>query len=243
MKDKRQLAIYNNNALYDEIFANCGIIFQRTESVCYCPEQTPVYYSNLVTLTADWKPDEIFEKIDEKFEKESWLKWSIKDSFAVLDLAKYGFSRLFDAQWIYLEAEKFTPLRQSKRLRFAIIDNESELAAWRIAWDTDEKIGKEIFSPKLLSNPKVYFLAGYRDGEIFCGCLVNKSDSVLGISNFFAPDNQIYCWSEIIRFIFSSIEKRDIVGYERNVRARELEKTLNFERVGSLIVWLKQRNI
>ncbi|HRH42523.1 MAG TPA: hypothetical protein PKY82_12925 [Pyrinomonadaceae bacterium] len=241
MRDKRQLAIRNNNELYRSIFANHKIVLNRTDLICYTIEKTPLLYSNLVTISKDWAPDEIFEKIDLKFIKENWLEWSIKDSFAVLDLHKYNFLKLFDAQWFYLEAGNFTPTAQSENLSYKIIDNESDLAVWRTIWDSDDKLGKEIFNPKLLNNPLTYFVAGLKDEQIVSGCLINKSDDVLSISNFFAPDKNIDYWSEMISFIFSSIEQTDIVGYQRNDLVDKL-KTLGFEAVGNLIVWLKKQD-
>lgn len=242
MKDKRLLALRNSNALYDEIFVNQNICFRRNDSICYCLEETLTYYSNLVTVDEEWKPDEIFEAIDKNFERENWSEWSIKDSFAVLNLTEYKFETLFSAQWFYLEAEKFTPLKSESNLSFAILENESDLEIWRKAWDDNEKLGKEIFDSKLLNNPRVYFIAGYENNKIACGCFLNKSDSVLGVSNFFAKDTSIYYWSEIIEFIFSAVEKTDIVGYEQNALVEKLEKRLNFEKVGDLTIWIKNRN-
>ena len=122
LKDKRLLALRNNNALYDEIFANQNICFRRNDSICYCLEETLTYYSNLVTVDKEWKPDEIFEAIDKNFEKENWSEWSIKDSFAVLNLTEYKFETLFSAQWLYLEAEKFTPLKSESNSSFSFVN-------------------------------------------------------------------------------------------------------------------------
>jgi len=242
VKDKTQQAIYNNNGLYEAIFSNRKIKFNRADFIFYSLEKTPPLYSNLVTISPKWKPDDIFRNIDFNYEKERWNEWSIKDSFGVLNLSKYGFTKLFDAEWMYLEAEKFTRIEKSKNLRYEVINDEDVLSAWRIAWDFDEQLGKEIFSPKLLSNPKVYLVAGYERERIVSGCLINKTEDVLGISNFFAPSKEIAYWSEIISFIFNSIERADIVGYKRNELVEKL-KLLGFDSVGNLTVWLKKRNL
>jgi hypothetical protein len=241
VKDKIQQAIYNNNGLYEAIFANYQIEFKQTDFICYSLEKTPPLYSNLVTVSKDWKPDDIFRNIDLHYENEKWDEWSIKDSFGVLDLKEYGFTKLFDARWIYLEAEKFNPSKASRNLRYEIVNAEDVLSAWRIAWDSDEQLGKAIFNPKLLDNPKVFFVAGYDGKQIVSGCFANRTNNVLGISNFFAPDKDIKYWSEIISFIFSSIERMNIVGYERNELTDKLQM-LEFETVGNLTVWLKKRN-
>ncbi len=242
VKDKIQQAIYNNNGLYEAIFANHQIKFKQTDFIRYSLEQTPPLYSNLVTISKDWKPDDIFGNIDIRYENEKWDEWSVKDSFGVLDLSEYGFTKLFEAQWIYLEAEKFKPYGTNGSLHYEIVTTENVLSAWRIAWDSDEQLGKEIFNPKLLNNPKVYFVAGYDGKQIVSGCFVNRTDNILGISNFFAPDKDNKYWSETISFIFGSIGQRNIVGYERNELTDKLQR-LGFETIGDLTVWLKSRNV
>ena len=237
------MAILNNNALYDEIFAFRNNIFQRQDSAYFTLEKTPKYYSNLVTIDENWNSDQIFRAIDRKFEDENWTEWSIKDSFAVLDLEKNGFSRLFEAKWFYLEPENFIPSERKENLRFKVVKNEEDLKLWRRLWDSDEKLGNEIFDSKLLENPDLFFIAGYRKDEIILGCLLNKSEQVLGISNFFSPEKDIFYWSETIKFIYSAISKTKLVGYERMEFVNELVDTLNFESVGNLVVWLKKRSL
>src|SRR5687767_5905629 len=143
MKNKRQKAIRNNNDLYEEIFLSQNIESNRTDSIWYCLDKTPPLYSNLVTISKKWKPDDIFRNIDRKYEDEKWEEWSIKDSFGLLDLTEYGFAKLFDAQWIYLEAANFKPESESGNLRYEIVKNERDLAKWRLAWDSDERLGEQ----------------------------------------------------------------------------------------------------
>lgn len=239
MKGKLQKAICNNKDLYEVILGNQNIKSHKSDSIWHSLEKTPPFYSNLVTISKEWQPDDVFRNIDFKCEKENWKEWSIKDSFAVLDLNKYGFTRLFDAQWMYLKAANFIPTEKSGNLRYEIVDKEETLSAWRLAWDFDERIGKEIFSPKLLNKSSVYIVAGYKEEQIVSGCFVNKTENVLGISNFFAPSKDIHYWSDIISFIFDSVEYLDIVGYERNELVDKLH-LLGFESIGNLTVWLKK---
>ena len=93
---------------------------------------------------------------------------------------------------------------------------------------------KSIFSDAMLDDPDIWFIAGYEGDSIVSGCLVNASDDVLGISNFFGPEDN---WSDIISFIRDDIRSADIVGYER-----EFEKFsgLGFESPGNLSVWVKR---
>lgn len=239
MNDKLAKAIRNNNDLYEAVFSPQELQSHRNNSSWYCPEKTPPLYSNLVTVCENWKPDDIFRAIDANFKKENWDEWSIKDSFGCLDLREYGFEKLFDAKWIYLEAERFTPIKMDGKLIYKIVESADVLANWRIAWDSDEKLGKQIFDAELLDNPKVFFIAGYDNEKIVSGCFVNKTADVSGISNFFAPDENINYWSEMIEFIFDSIKVTDIVGYERKNLTEKLQ-TLGFKTIGDLTVWLKK---
>lgn len=241
MKDKLQKAIHNNNGLYEAIFSNHHMKFGKTDSIWYSLENAPPLYSNLVTISKNWRPDDIFRSIDLKCEREAWGQWSIKDSYAVLDLGEFGFTKLFDACWIYLEAANFRPAVDSRQLRFEIVNSEEALSAWRLTWDSEERLGKEIFDSKLFDNKRVYFIAGYKAEQIVNGCFVNKTDNVLGISNFFSPNEGVDHWSAIISFIFSSIEHSDLVGYERCEQADKLQ-SLGFESIGNLTVWLKKRS-
>jgi hypothetical protein len=241
MKDKLQKAIRNNNGLYEAIFSGHNIKSHRTDSIWYSLEETPPLYSNLITISKDWKPDAIFRAIDLNYEEGKWDKWSLKDSFGVLDLSRHGFTRLFDAQWMYLEAANFIQIEGGQKLRYEILNREDALPAWRSAWDSDERLGEEIFDTKLLADQRVHFVAGYKEEQIVSGCFLNKTDDVLGVSNFFSPGEGIGYWSDMISFICGSIECLDIVGYERNDLVEKLQ-SLGFESIGNLTVWLKKRN-
>jgi hypothetical protein len=93
---------------------------------------------------------------------------------------------------------------------------------------------------KLLDDPKIHFVAGYDEGKMLSGCLVNETDDVLGISNFFSPDKAILYWSDVITFLEALFRHKDIVGYERDSLVSELVP-LGFEGIGNLRVWLKKR--
>jgi hypothetical protein len=159
--------------------------------VWYTLKKTPPLYSNLVTLSEDWRPDEIFKAIDLICKKENWKEWSIKDSFHVLNLSRYGFEKLFDARWIHLKSTAFTPLTNSSGLRYKVLKTEKALSEWRVVWDPDRESGEKIFNSGLLDNPEVSFIAGYDGERIVSGCFLNKTGDVLGISNFFAPSHDI----------------------------------------------------
>ena len=240
MNEKLKIAILNNNDLYEAVFSAQNMSFLRGRSICYCLEKTPPLYSNLVTVSEKWQPDETLSLIVDNFKRENWEQWSVKDSFAVLDLETFGFRRLFDANWFYLAAARFTPVSNRLGMSYKIVENEKVLTEWRRVWDSDERLGRKIFQPAMLDDPNVRFVAGEDGEKIVSGCLINKTAGILGISNFFAPAQNIEYWSDIIAFVHESIEFTDIVGYQRTDCLQKIQP-LGFETTGDLTVWLRDR--
>ena len=238
MDERLRKTIRNNNDLYGAVFSNLHVSFQETEEIWYSLEKAPPYYSNVVTRSRTWKPDEVFRKLDSTAIQNQWAGWSIKDSFSTLDLTLHGFNQLFQAQWMYLDVEHFNPITPHVNVEYKILAKEEEISAWRLAWDPNIDLGKRIFSPGLVKNPKIHFIASYQGDQLVSGCLVNQTDDVLGISNFFSPGNDISYWSDTICHILSSIGRMDIVGYERRELVKNL-RNLGFQSIGDLIVWVK----
>ncbi len=235
---KIQKASNNNLALYKSVFASHGIELQTTKEIYYTTERTPPLYSNLATRSSEWIPEEIFGEIDKNCKERKWSDWSIKDSFQCLDLTSHGFEKLFDSQWLYLESGAFTP-QNNEEIRFEIVTDSDGLQKWVEVWGEGIELGHSIYKTELLEDDSVYFVVGYKDSEPDCVALLNKSDDVIGVSNFFVPDDTVSKWSSLVSFIYSEIEVKDIVGYED---AETLEKitTLGFEPVGRLTIWLKK---
>ncbi len=240
MNEKLTKAILNNNDLYRAIFDSRNLTYYRTESIWYCLEKTPPLYSNLVTSSKTWQPDRIFEAIDSICNADKWDKWSIKDSFNVLNLELHGFTRLFAAQWVYLEAKNLTASQADLDLEYKIVETSDELSTWRFAWDLNEKLGKEIFKSQLLNHPNAHFVAGYDQEKIVTGCFLNKTQDLYGISNFFSPAKGVEYWAGLVNFIFEKFGPVDLVGYEQR-KVVELIMKLGFESIGDLTVWIKKR--
>jgi hypothetical protein len=239
MNHKLEKAINNNHSLYQAIFSHYHIELRIKDNVAYTENQVPPLYSNIVTRSEEWRPDDHFRKIERNYEDEKWSEWSIKDSFRVLDLSKDGFGKLFDAQWIYLERNNFNPIKPN-HFQYQTIQSEEGLLSWRLAWNRDAALGQKIFNAKLLNDSNIYFLAGYDRGKLVSGCLVNETDDVLGISNVFAPDRGIVHWSGIVSFLLTLFTDKDIVGYELEKLVAELAP-LGIEAIGNLSIWLKTR--
>ena len=241
-ENKVEKAIRNNNGLYNAIFDSHGIGHGQNGTAWYSLEEAPSFYSNLVTTSPDWQPDEIFEDIDKKYAGEQWRKWSMKDSFCKINLSRYGLTKLFEAQWIYLSAPEFKPSQTTSSIRYDLIKDELALSTWINGWDGNEteKLGAKIFAPSLLQNSDIHFVGGYESERLVAGFLINVTENVLGISNFFAPNEDIKSWTSAIKFVYATFGVKDIVGYEQGDRLSILQ-VLGFQTTGKLAVWLKKR--
>ena len=131
------------------------------------------------------------ELIDELLAARLPSGWAVKDSFCTLDLASRGFRVLFDAEWIYLPVSRMKVIDSSAR--WEIVRDDLALAEWESAWGRSAGDASEdrIFLPSLLDDKDIAMVACYRDGHIVAGAVANRSDGVVGWSNFFAPAAEI----------------------------------------------------
>lgn len=198
----------------------------------------PRFYPHAQTITRD-APEQI--KLIKKLSREALpAGWALKDSFALLDLTSIGFAVLFEAQWIVLPREKFSSLGYAE-LRWEFVRSTESLAEWESAWreangDTNPA---RIFLSALLENPDVAIVAGYRGERIVAGAVGNRSEGVLGWSNFFAAraENTRACASGALVTLSKNFADVPIVGYEEGEMLR-LSRSLSFESLGPLRVWL-----
>jgi len=198
----------------------------------------PRFYPNAGTL-ADPSRRQL-ELIDELLGARLPSGWAVKDSLSALDLASRGFRVLFGAEWIYLPVSRMKVIGSSAR--WEIVRNDLALAEWEFAWgrsagDTSEE---RIFLPSLLDDKDIAMVARYRDGRIVAGAVANRSDGVVGWSNFFAPAAEMLDRArESLATIAAVFPGSPIVGYEQGAELRNAH-ALGFESLGPLRVWTFQ---
>jgi hypothetical protein len=201
----------------------------------------PRFYPNAGTL-AEPSPRQL-ELIDELIAARLPSGWAVKDSFSMLDLESREFRILFDAEWIYLPVSRMQDIGSARTsVRWEIVNNDLALAEWESAWsEAAGDTGKDrIFLAPLLENKDVAVVAGFRDGHIVAGAIANRSDDVVGWSNFFASatemfDHAVASLATIAR-IFPGLP---IVGYEHGDDLRNAH-SIGFESIGALRVWIFQ---
>ncbi len=122
--------------------------------------------------------------------------WSIKDSYANLDLKPLGFEPLFEAQWYARPPEGGNG---AAGVRWSKVSDPAGLAAWEQAWRSragNAMAVAPLFTPALLADPNLTFLAG-RTGEaadapIVAGLIAHHTGAgeseVVGLGNIFLPE-------------------------------------------------------
>jgi hypothetical protein len=242
MLDDRIIRAARNNAeLCDAVCRAHGNPGEFHDDIWLNRHQVPRFYPNAGTLTQP--SSQQLDLIDELIAARLPSGWALKDSFAMLDLESRGFRMLFDAEWIYLPRSRIEEIASARTsARWEIVRNDLTLAEWESAWtrSAGDTSRDRIFLPSLLDNKDVAVFAGFHDGHIVAGAIANRSDGVVGWSNFFAPapemlDHAVASLATIAR-IFPGLP---IVGYEHGDDLRNAH-SLGFESIGPLRVWIFQ---
>ena len=198
----------------------------------------PRFYPNAGTL-AEPSPRQL-ALIDELIAARLPPGWAVKDSFSMLDLESRGFRILFDAEWIYLPVSRVKDIGSARTsARWEIVNNDLALAEWESAWSeaAGDTSNDRIFLPPLLDNKDVAMLAGFRDRDIVAGAIANRSDGVIGWSNFFALGAEMFDHAAAsLATIASVFPGLPIVGYEHGDDLRNAH-SIGFESISALRVW------
>ncbi|MEV1021305.1 hypothetical protein [Streptomyces sp. NPDC050264] len=195
------------------------------------PQRTPSSYPDAVTLTPHEDAGALTARIDT-----SAPGASVKDSFADLDLARHGFTALFEAQWIHRPAG---PPAREPEAAWDVMRHPAALRAWARAWAAGEDDDAFLFQPGLLAEPEVLLLAGRDpDGRVVAGAVASPSDGVLGISNVFAETGgPAAAWPVVLDAAHTLFPDVPLVGYERG-DALTAARGQGFAPLGPLRVWL-----
>src|SRR5690242_14334490 len=163
--------------------------------------------------------------------------WSIKDSFATLDLAPLGFEPLFDAEWISRDPSP-VPRSEGGHVEWRRVTSAAELDVWEAAWrDNGSPTDRRVFLPALLADPTVALFGASRDAEIVAGCAANRSADAVGFSNFFvAGGDDEDLTAGALAAVSGFGDGLPVVGYEWG-DALGRGQRLGFEAVGPLRVW------
>src|SRR4051794_19758091 len=122
----RSMAAVNNAEWCDVVCRTHGLETAFDHDAWTCRTRTPPYYPDAVTLVPEPSVPELLTRID------AFAGCSIKDSFASLDLATYGFRVLLDAEWIVRAPAVRRPTAPT--LGWEVVRDGAAFAEWEGAW-------------------------------------------------------------------------------------------------------------
>jgi hypothetical protein len=184
-------------------------------------ERSPPLYPDAVTLTPHATSDDAARSVV------PGTGCSVKDSFAALDLGRDGFEILFEARWIYHPPAEAGVTAGSG---WTVVESGAGLDDWsRAAGDAVDVPGAA------LRHPDVRVLGTQSQSA---GAIANRTGSVVGISNVFAPDGVTPAtWDDLAAAIGTVFPGLAIVGYEHG-DGLEAALQAGFVEIGVLRVWL-----
>jgi len=227
------LAARNNAAWCSIVCAGHGIDGTFAPDAWTCATRTPDNYPDAVTLQRSVDAERLLARVDAS------RGCSIKDSFADLDLARWGFEPLFDATWIHRPSDRSregpAPGNDDRSRR---VRDPETLAAWEAAWG-DSEPGTRTFLPSLLDRDDLAILAIPGSRDALGTAVLSLGGGVVGLSNLVAADGDAaLAFSIAVDAATVLFPGLDIVGYEQGPLL-DAARDAGFDAVGGLRVWMR----
>ena len=218
--DRVRQAADNNAQWCDLVCRSHGVPTARERGLWVALRRPPMLYPDAVTLSPDLAAEDVLQSVQDG------PGCSVKDSFGTLDLAPMGFDQFFRAQWIYSE-----PASPSRTVTpaWSVVETDEDFDEWTHAAGLSGILRRE-----LLTDPSVRFLS-----TPGAGAVVNRTGSVVGVSNVFTTAIAIdEAWAGIAAAVAGVFPQLPLVGYERG-DALHAALAAGFAQVGPLRVWLR----
>jgi hypothetical protein len=224
-------AVSNNARWCDAVCRSHGYPGEFTGRLWISARHTLPFYPNAITLSPD------ITAVETTAGQDPTRPYSVKDSFARLDLAPEGLTLLFDAEWIALTLAPDGPAAGDD-LSWDAVTDPGELVRWEAAWaDGGDVIG--LFRLALLADPHCAILACRRDHVLTGGATVYTTDGVSGILNVFKSGSDAGAlWVSAARAVAALRPGLPIVGYEHGEDLAAAGQA-GFRVIGPLRVWAR----
>lgn len=197
--------------------------------------KVPDLYPNLITLIPISSDP---EKIDDLYSKLKTFKgkgFSIKDSYAELDLRDLKYEKIHESEWIGYEPKRIEGiLTRWQRVHFP-----KRFDKWVEIWKKKNKTEDDLFPPTILKTEDIWICGEYSEEAFSKGAILFIKDNTVGISNIFSnePIDSSF-WEELMGFIAVQFPGATIVGYESGKILRSAIQA-GFSSLGQLTVWKK----
>jgi hypothetical protein len=222
-------AARNNAEWCDALCRTHGITAHFDADSWTSPKRTPPFYPDAVTLDAGVLPAQLLAKIDRR------AGCSVKDSFADLELDNEGFRVLFRGEWLLDKREDGLQLPS----RWWVVETREQLADWESAWNVSGSTSS-LFRPSLLASSAIAVLAQDDGKWIVGGAVVNRSATVIGLSNVFHRHGDLESvWRGAASAAHTRWGPMPVVGYDSGT-ALDAAHRAGFGTVGELVVWVKK---
>ena len=249
---RTELAALNNAVWCDTVCRAHGAVGEFAGAVWRNPGKSPPFYPNLVTLRGTGA-DAALEPLRQLMVLLPGAGWGVKDSFCTLALDTLGFERVVDASWIWREPALPRVTWPASEWRWTSIDTPTRLAEWEARWRGDAPAAAAAaaaaaadapqsaqFPAALLADPAVCFVAAHRGAALVAGCILNRSEGVLGVSNVFAPAGlDEVAWAGLVAHASAAFPAVPLVGWERGP-GLDAAVASGFEPIGPLAVWQRR---
>lgn len=239
-----ELAVLNNVRWYEVMFAAHGLTSDVNGRAWRSHQKAPPFHSNLVVLSPGTSQAEVEAHVAELGRQPLAAGWTLKDSYANLDLSALGFEVLFDAEWIWRDPRRAAAGQAVPGFIWDRVETAPALSQWEQAWLGDARNDApggltRQFPDPLLASPDHAFFAGRIDGRIVAGGIINRSPGVVGLSNVFSPDDLAEAaWNALVGCASADFPDTPVVGYERGADL-QIALRVGFSAIGGLRVWCR----
>jgi hypothetical protein len=226
IKQRLELAICDNVELCAAVCRTHGIASRVEDGFWRTLAPAPPFYPDLITTGVEVPSDRVAEVLVERGDA------SVKDSFAALDLAQFGFEVLFRAEWIWLQPGSSAA---ASDFDWRPITTPGELEEWRAAHGSAGSI-----LPALLPEAGLTVLLGRGTPGSVIGAVISDLAGVIGVSNVFSNGlTSDAVWRELVTHLRVSWPELPVVGYESGDELAAAT-SVGFEPIGPLQVWIKR---
>lgn len=223
-----QLAV-NDNIHWCSALCNAhGADDDLSASPWFNLKPSPRYYPNIISREPGSQA-QVCKEIERLRSLNIPKGWGIKDSFSDLVLDHLGFEIVVHGNWF--GGVPTTPSRPPENWKKA--QSVHELRSWQVAWGEESDV--VTFPEALLNDNRIEFWCKSENAPFEAGFVCFRTESSVGLSNWFSSQNQSLCDLGALDVISASSPGVPVVFW-----SSDLDDGLapEIERLGQLKVWI-----